>query len=312
MIVKKWYGIVFIFCLLMGMVSSVAFAKGEIICYFPVWDAGEKQTYEITQTKTKDNTTASIKYNVTIEVVEAGDDGYVLNWEPGKVQYTQNVDFKASDNVLNDLFAQQVCTYETDEYGTYLGLKNLEELKEDLQKKLDFMASMLPAEEDKGLFKKISDSFLSSDVYIESTMATEIGLLHNSYINGYEYEAEELYRGEIEFQNPFSADEPIPGIVEIVASKDEEGLKIEITQKMDIEKCGEAVFGWLKEMANGNEEFVEQLEKADVLIELMNITDTLVYRFAEDDNWLREVTYSRTSKILDHARVDAYQIKRVD
>ena len=105
----------------------------------PYWVKGDNQVLSLTKTikkfkKGKLEETYKAKYKVDVMVLEESDSHYLIEWKYSDVQITgKGVQLR----IMDDLYEGLRIEYKTDEFGTFIGITNYEEVVKRLEHSSD-------------------------------------------------------------------------------------------------------------------------------------------------------------------------------
>jgi hypothetical protein len=149
-------------------------------CY-PYWQTGDSRTYELRsgtiRMQADSSDTSSTSYKATISVADSTADGYIMKWDNHDLP-----DFGGGRKNLLDNFIMQIKSiptfYSVGEYGSLIGMKNIEEYKVKIDSAISRLGS--EAELSESAQNNLRNMFLDDD-FITRTVLNEINLYHSPY-----------------------------------------------------------------------------------------------------------------------------------
>jgi hypothetical protein len=177
---------------------NMADSTAKIITY---WDKDESQEYHVTFDNWKienEDTTKheSISYDVTMKVLEATENRYTISWKYHNTQY------HSSDTILKRIMEysnNKEVIYETDELGTFLDVKNKEDIKNYMQRVVNELKKAYQHIPGMNAVLDGVESTYRSDAAITTSAIQDIHLFHT--FHGAEYKLGNLYEAVLEGPN---------------------------------------------------------------------------------------------------------------
>ena len=158
---------------------------------------------------------------MTLEVLQADDEGFVLAWEIGETLFSLSTDNLPRLDELQELSMLRI-VYEAEPTGEYRRIRNLDELARQMDEIIDLLVEIGGMGSDDA---KTTREILSDDQVLETIFTQDILLLHSLY--GSSIDTAEPTIGETLQENPFGG-EPFPATitVEIVTTQDAFGCVV--------------------------------------------------------------------------------------
>ncbi|RKE52983.1 hypothetical protein [Sphingobacterium detergens] len=203
----------FLLLLIFATLKVAGQTKADSIPFIAYWATGDSYNFTITKIQQQWQEDEPIKnvstsFQATFTVLDSSDTGYRIKWayDIDLSQFTNSDDSTA--NLIKGIAKDMVMevTYKTDEVGQFVGLENLEEIKNrtlsiysTISKNLEKSGKM--SSEQTGKILQALNKIFSSKEMVEQMVAKDILLFHLPFGNAYPI-ADTLYY-EDEFSNLF-------------------------------------------------------------------------------------------------------------
>ncbi|MBN9517115.1 hypothetical protein J0H58_01130 [bacterium] len=267
----------------------------------PRWKQGEKFKYEMTRRKTWETDGKVVRGTsgrapVDVEVIAAGETGYVVRWKLGE---TVPDDPKLADHplvkVMTRLTDGMTVDLEVDAGGELLGIRNWKELQETGRK----IQETVLGELERGNVPKATVDVMRAETgkLFASKQAVEASFTRHPALLvaplGQTYNPGKVASADVALPNPFGGD-PIPAKAEFTLKKHDPaaGLAtVTYTQKPDPKELGKV----LDKTARG---LAKKLGKAldDATPPAFDLTDEAEYAVETKTGWVRSVTHTRRTR----------------
>ena len=299
-----------------AILPSVASADEKAIKLVPRWKKGETHQYVRTKTRTTTNEGRTLvgakgSTDVTIEVLEAGREGYLLGWKFGETttddpRVAGSPLLKRISNLVKGIQFQ----LKLDSKGAFKGVKNVEQLKKQFTGVIDFVVT---AGKKEGVsdaqLKRIRagvEAMLLSKQGIEGVMVKEPRIFLMAF--GGEFSESHVLTGQSELQLPIGGLK-VAAVVEYRVKsfdKSKDRLVISYTQRIDPKEGAAKITEMLKKLAA---KMGSPAPKGDPLKNL-NIVDTAELEFEVSTGWPLRVEHSRTVQLPGRMQRDVITIRR--
>lgn len=267
----------------------------------PLWKQGEKVRYEMTRKQTREQDgklvrTGSSRAPVDVEVIAAGEKGYVVRWKLGE---TVLDDPKVADNPLVKAMTRltdgMAVDLEIDTDGDLLGVKNWKDLQETGKKIQEAMFGEL---EKADLPKATIDAMrpeagkmFASKQTVEASFTRQPALLVLPL--GQTYDPAKPTKADMALANPFGGD-PFPTKAEFALKKHvpATGLAtVTFTQKPDPKQLKKVLEKTFRDVAKRAGKDAD-----DVALPDFDVTDEAEYTVETKTGWVRSVTHTRRTQ----------------
>jgi len=236
-----------------------------------------------------------------VTVLESNSGGFVLSWELGETIVDAGaISFPDEDLLAEFLELAQIrFEYTTDPAGAYLGLRNLDEVRDRLGQAIDLLAE-LPGM-DPGVLEETRAVALS-DQALQAGAAQDIVVYHSLYGRSLD-----VARPEVEatlLTNLFGG-EPFPATktTKVITTRDNQGcVVVEVTETPDPERFVEILFDTLFPV--GSEPSAE--DRAEV--ESFQIVNKALFVYDYGSGRIRHVTAEQTTSTVSAFRTDVVTI----
>jgi hypothetical protein len=280
----------------------------------PTWIKGDTRQIEIVKQRTKTDqsgtkTDESSRTDVEITVLDAGTDGYVLRWKFGETTFDNPA--LASDPMVSHLAALNnglSVEYETDQTGSFLQLRNWQEVKAQMENALNLISEQMEKSGISGevitpLREQIQTMF-STKEQVEAFALREVQLYHLPF--GITYQSGH----PIEYENlvPYAFGDPFPAHATFVLEEYDSVAAhavIRWSQAVDPEEGRRILLNTLTELARQGG---AAPPKEQDLPAPFSIEDANTYVVDTSAGWILSLEYSRTTAIGPGLQVDSTKI----
>lgn len=283
----------------------------------PRWKKGDKLQYTMIKTRLKYKSQTTIlktKFTspVTIEVIEANDEGYLISWTTGEAVAEDPA--QASDplvKLMTNLMKDYKILLEMDSYATIIGVRNWKDLQKTARDTLQVLRqSMKDSGMDSATIEKICaqvEPMYAAKEQIEMFCTREPQLFFLTL--GRSYSLSESIDYQDRLPNPFGGD-PFPSQASFVLEKADAASDMAVVrweQQIDPVAGAQVLEKTIREMAK---RMGKPIPEGDVLNSL-SITDSATFTHHLSSGWPQRVNHSRTVKIEDGSQVDSLSFTRV-
>lgn len=267
------------------------------------WNNEAKCTYHVTSSEIKYKANSdkiakesSESYDLDLRIVDSTEHTYIF-----EAKYSHE-DYKASDSelekILNSLSTESTIRYQTDEFGSFDTILNLEELKMELIEKLNKSKELIGDVKDPDMAKLYAmtiDTFISNYTNLEDVEAlflTDIITIHS------------IYGLELTLAKPIELDMWFPTIGEVsltgtgkltlmAVNKAADQATISLNAKPNQEELKAYMTSFILMF------MMEKTKKIDFKVAKVNMTNKMKYKLRLSDGWMIEIESSQIATITD-------------
>lgn len=285
--------------------------KPEITLDFDAeWQEGESRTIELIRSRedigiqSKDPVRKSLT-EVTVSVIERADKYFVLEWIYGESEIL--APDTITDKTINELLELPVglrIEYETDRWGSYRRLRNLEEVQEFVDQMFNILIEQVEKTEGQASADNLRRAIkqLSGNAQqVEALYTRDIQLFHSLW--GFHFDNSDQISFEGSFPNILGGD-PIPNqaVIQLIRYDAElDCASVEWTTKIDKEKARESIIQGLQRQSKqlgidppAGDEFPTDFDFSDLIKIDMDLATT----------WPTTVFFERIIKVGQGQRID--------
>jgi hypothetical protein len=288
-------------------------SEDDLIEIYPCWKAGERHSLEIVKTREKQvngkvTSTSTARVDVKVSVIQADEDGYVLEWTYGETKFddpdqANNPLVRSVSKIMQGL----VIELQMDAFGPIIGVPNWEEVQKKAEVAMKTVTNELKGVMDQALIDTIINQVsmtYSSEENIMNFLLTEPQLL--VFPLGWQYTMSEPIFYEDLLPNPMGGD-PIPSEAYILL-KDFDivtgDAKIEWKQSLDPEKTQEMVLETMKKMAAQTGKTAPDAKDIPELTR----NDSAEFTVNANTGWVKYVHLVQTVQIANTIQTDTLTI----
>lgn len=271
------------------------------------WKKGDHARYSLQLTKEKYDKGKKISgggsvSDIDITVAEANDSGYTIHWKYSKITVQSA---GAANNPLVDKFSRLVegvtFKYTTEASGEFKELINWSKVNTMVNKTLDELVKLYPANEMKNVLEQTRSVF-SSKEGMEQLLMKDMQLLHSIY--GGEYTLHDKITAATQLPN-FLGGNPFPAVLTIEMKKLDKINKtchIIVEQVVDAEKAAKEIGAFLEKSGKpDNEKLPAQLD----------ISDKNSFDVDLTTGWMKKVVFTRTAGAEGRRSVETHTITKL-
>lgn len=279
------------------------FKSNSKITTIGYWDQGAKCTYKVTRSEIKYKANSdkiakesSESYNLELRIVDSTEHTYVF-----EAKYSQE-DYKTSDSelekILNSLATESTIHYQTDEYGSFDTILNLEELKTELLEKLNKSKELIAEVKDPEMakiYEMVINAFISNFTSLEDVEAlflTDIITIHSIY--GFELTVAKPV--DLDMWFPTIGDVSLTGtgkLTLMAINKAADLATISLNSKPNKEELKEYMASFILMF------MMEKTKKIDFKEAKVNMSNKMKYKLRLSDGWMTEIESSQIATITD-------------
>lgn len=279
------------------------FKSNSKITTIGYWEKGAKCRYKVTRSETKYKANSdkiakesSESYNLELKIVDSTEHTYIF-----EAKYSQE-DYKTSDSelekILNSLATESTIRYQTDEFGSFDTILNLEELKTELIEKLNKSKTLIAEVKDAEMakiYEMIINAFIANFTKLEDVEAlflTDIITIHSIY--GFELTVAKPI--DLEMWFPTIGDVSLTGtgkLTLMAINKAADLATISLNSKPNKEELKEYMASFILMF------MMEKTKKIDFKEAKVNMSNKMKYKLRLSDGWMTEIESSQTATITD-------------
>jgi hypothetical protein len=287
-------------------------AQAQVVSVEPgqQWKVDDETRYErlTTRTDSAASRPTTARTPITVRVMEARPDGYVVAWQYGPIDLSPPVS-GATDPVeaLKALMANVELVIEVNDKGQFGSLRNWQQVRDaalPLVDKMPLPANM-PAAAQKEQSAMRSRVF-STKEGIENVLLGEVKLFFLFYGRRLAPDAAAKYD---QIPNPLGG-VPLPANLTIKLERaDAQTATLRYTLALDPERSGKVIVETFSAMFSGMGKSVSPAE-VDAVASSLNIGDTAVLVFDLATRWPQTLTYERRMEMMGRSRIDRVEYRR--
>jgi hypothetical protein len=292
----------------------VGLCPDDTVALRPHWKVGEVVRYEMSKSVEKRKgekvlQQGSSQTDYTFEVLEATEGGYLLKASVGQVHVTEP-EHRANPLVreMARLVEGLDLMIEVDRGGSFLGVRNWKEVQEILRKVTEACIRRLGEEgvdeETRGLLRRQMGSMCASKQQVEMSCTREIQFLFATL--GLTHDRASPVEYDVILPNPLGGD-PFPARATYALKELAGGrARVVFDQTIPPDEARRILEKTLEDLARRLGRELPEGEFPDSIA----IDDHGEFWVDTGTGWLRSVSWKRTSKIGDQARIDTVEIRR--
>jgi hypothetical protein len=271
------------------------------------WKVNDEVRYERLTVRTAASSTTA-RTPITVRVVEARPDGYVVSWRYGRTELAPPVS-ETTDPIeaLKALMENTELMIELNSRGAFGSLRNWEQVRDTalaIVDKLPMPANM-PEAEGKELLSARSRLFSTKEA-VEGVLLSEVQLFFLFYGRRLDSGQERKYD---QVPNPMGG-APLPATAMYkLESADTNTATLRYELELDREKAAKALVDSFVALASRAGKPMPPAE-VDAVVSSLNINDVGVLVFDLATRWPVSLTYGRRMKMLGRSRVDRVEYRR--
>lgn len=277
------------------------------------WKKGESYQYElkkgkITYINAQEDSRTENRQLVTLSVLDAHSQGYVIEAEYNSAAYFLPEDVKGIKgiNQLVDKYNQVKVRYAINPYGEFQGILNGKDLQKMLVDLFDAVSASRQLSEMESTVLTNMRCQMTSEAYITEGVFQELKLLHQFYGNEYNHDIKQEYNTELA-NMLFPGGSPIPARASLkVSLKDDKFCLLEHTLVPDAKTMKKLTFDYFSKMSNG----AWKAENAEALD--MKVLDNGSFAYHLRSGWLVEMLKKRTTTLDNEKTVEYVSMKMLE